>query len=194
MQDQMLIWIIFVVLAGFVVLGPKKRRHRRHGNGGLLSRWLVRAREGRWIRGKVKVVDGDGLRVGGREIRLLGVDAPEFGQPAVLRSGEVKNHGLLVKSALVQKIDGREVVVGVEGRDVYGRILGIAWCGGEDMNSWLVLQGHALAFMHNRYKREEKLARNRKSGMWSYREAWVPVDWKHGRKKSIFGKKLFGIW
>lgn len=193
MPDEMVYWA--VIAGGLTVWAlAGQGRGGRGGRGGPLSCWLVRMKEGKWIRGRAWVVDGDGIWVDGREIRLLGIDAPEFLQPAVLDSGEKRNHGLLAKRELAERIGERKVTVSVEGRDRFGRILGIAWCGGEDLNRWMVASGNAVAFMHRKYRSEERRARKRRRGMWSYREAWVPVDWKHGRKRSIFRRGFPGLW
>lgn len=146
------------------------------------------------VSGKARVVDGDGLRIEGREIRLAEIDAPEWRQPAVDGDGIKINHGAVAKQALVAKIAGRPVQVRLSGRDRYGRCLGYAVCGGEDLNAWLVRNGHAVSAFGRRYLAEEEAARRDRIGMWGFREAVHPVSHKKGAPVDIWrGKGLGGL-
>ncbi|MDE0000431.1 MAG: hypothetical protein OXQ89_22020, partial [Rhodospirillaceae bacterium] len=57
----------------------------------------------RSISGKAYVTDGDGIRVDKQEVRLAGLDAPEWDQKAKHRDGYWFSHGKRVKSALIQE-------------------------------------------------------------------------------------------
>ena len=76
------------------------------------------------IAGKAYVTDGDGIRVARQEVRIAGLDAPEWDQKAKHRDGYWFSHGKRVKSALIQEIGGKHVRVSVEGTDKFGRLLG----------------------------------------------------------------------
>ena len=90
------------------------------------------------ITGRAYVTDGDGIRVSGHNIRIAGVDAPEWNQRAQHQHGYWFKHGKRVKSALIQAIGGRNVRVTVKGYDKYGRVLGTVTCDGQDVGEWLV--------------------------------------------------------
>ncbi len=83
-------------------------------------------RSGDTIQGWAKVTDGDGIKVKGYTVRLAGLDAPEWNQPAKHRFGFWFNHGKRVKRALSRELAGRRVQVRVEGYDRYGRVLGVS--------------------------------------------------------------------
>ena len=141
-----------------------------------------RKRPGDTIRGWAKVTDADGIKVKGYTVRLAGLDAPEWNQPAKHRWGFWFNHGKRVKRVLAARIAGRRVRVCVEGYDRYGRVLGTVSCRGQDVGEWLVRSGHAIACFDNRYKEAERAAQQERSGMWGYREVIDPRKWR--RKKS----------
>ena len=143
---------------------------------------LLKGRRKRWpsgtITGKAYVTDGDGLRVSGYEIRLAGLDAPEWDQWALHQDGYWFRHGKRVKSALIQAVGGRHVRVTVEDFDRYGRIVGTATCDGKDVGEWLVRNGYAIAAYSDRYKHIEREARKEGRGMWGHAETYDPREWR----------------
>ena len=128
---------------------------------GVLRRRPRRRSPARSVSGKAYVTDGDGIRVSGREIRLAGLDAPEWDQPARHRDGYWFAHGKRVKSALIREIGGKYVHVAIEDYDRYGRAVGTVTYGGRDIGEWLVREGHAIAAYSERYKHVEREARPR---------------------------------
>ena len=122
----------------------------------------------RTLTGKAYVTDGDGIRVDRQEVRLVGLDAPEWDQKAKHRDGYWFKHGKRVKSALIQEIGGRHVRVSVEGVDKFGRLLGTVTYKGRDIGEWLVREGHAIAAYSDRYMHVEREAREEERGMWSH--------------------------
>ena len=137
-----------------------------------------RKRRGDMIKGWAKVTDGDGIKVKGYRVRLAGLDAPEWNQPAKHRIGFWFNHGKRVKRALRREIGGRRVQVRVEGFDRYGRVLGTVSCRGRDVGEWLVRSGHAIACFDSRYREAEREARSESRGMWGYEQAYDPRAWR----------------
>ena len=135
-------------------------------------------RPGDTIKGWAKVTDGDGIKVRGYRVRLAGLDAPEWNQPAKHRFGFWFNHGKRVKRALRREIGGRRVQVRVEGYDCYGRVLGTVICRGRDVGEWLVRSGHAIACFDSRYREAELEARSERRGMWGYEQAYDPRVWR----------------
>ena len=135
----------------------------------------------RTITGKAYVIDGDGIEVAPHKIRLVGLDAPEIGQPAKDKDGLLFDHGRRVWSALMREIAGKYVRVTVEGYDKYGRVLGIVTYNGKDVGAWLVRSGYAIAAYGDNYKNEERAAREAKCGMWGYAEKIEPRTWRDRR-------------
>jgi len=133
----------------------------------------------RTITGKAYVTDGDGIRVARHEVRLAGIDAPEWDQMARHRDGYWFNHGRRVKSALIQKIGGKHVRVYVHGTDHFGRLLGTVTCNGSDIAEWLVREGHAIAAYSDRYMHVERQARETKRGMWAHAHNFDPRTHRH---------------
>ena len=101
------------------------------------------------IAGPAYVTDGDGLRIKKTEIRLFGVDAPEFTHP----------YGKKAKWALLALCKGQHVRAEVIGTDDHGRT--VAKCflpDGRDLSAEMVKQGLALdwaKFSGGIYRRHE---------------------------------------
>ena len=134
------------------------------------------------IAGKPYVTDGDGIRVNGHDIRLAGLDAPEWDQWAQHQDGSWFEHGKQVKSELIRAIGGEHVSVRVHTHDRYGRVIGTVTCHGHDVGEWLVEHGHAIAAYGNRYKRVEAEARRAGRGLWGHATSYDPRSWRHHRK------------
>ena len=137
----------------------------------------------RTITGKAYVTDGDGIRVARQDVRLAGLDAPEWDQKAKHRDGYWFNHGKRVKSALIQEIGGKQVCVSVEGTDRFGRLLGTVIYKGRDIGEWLVREGHAIAAYSDRYKHVEQAARKAKRGMWEHAHNFDPRAHRHREQR-----------
>lgn len=129
------------------------------------------------ISGRGDPIDGDSLWVGGSEVRLKGIDAPEWKQDCT-RSGVAWKCGAEARDELVRTIGGDNVVCAISERDVYGRMLGKCRAGDRDLNAHMVASGMAVAY--GAYASEQAAARSRKAGMWSG-EFEQPRDWRAGR-------------
>ena len=137
----------------------------------------------RFLVGKAYVTDGDGIRIAGQEVRMVGIDAPEWDQRAKRADGRWFSHGMMVKSALIQEIGGEEVRVLIEDKDKFGRLIGTVICEGRDVGEWLVREGHAISAYDDRYKRVEREARNARRGMWSHLHNFDPRAHRHRKPK-----------
>ncbi len=87
------------------------------------------AGESTTIMGRASVIDGDTLEIGGRPVRMQGIDAPESGQLCEDEAGKEWRCGQAAALALEAMIGGRSVTCAVDPRDAadrYGRALG--WC------------------------------------------------------------------
>ena len=193
-------WLIALVIAiailRQVAFRKRSRRHRREGYSRGPRREQGRAAfrrtnveqlhpahrvasPTRTITGKAWVTDGDGIRVARQEVRIVGLDAPEWDQKAKHRDGYWFNHGKRVKSALIQEIGGKHVRVSVEGTDKFGRLLGTVIYEGGDIGEWLVREGHAIAAYSDRYIHVEREAREAKRGMWAHAHNFDPRAHRH---------------
>ena len=135
----------------------------------------------------LSVIDGDSLvlEMGGRtrEVRLIGIDAPEHGQ----------EYGVQAKSRIMRLCYGQKVRVEYDKRrkDRYGRTLAYVYCGDEMVNAEMVRSGLALAVRYEpnvlhqeELERAEQEARARRSGFWLHGGLKVtPARWRkmHGK-------------
>ena len=137
------------------------------------------------IAGQARVVDGDTLVVDDRKIRLNGVDAPEMRQNCLDASNEWYPCGNEAAQALSRRISGQPVTCVLNPQpDRYGRAIGTCWFSdGEDMQSWLVRWGWAVAYRRysSRYLHDESRARGNRSGIWRGRFV-VPWHWRRGAR------------
>lgn len=113
-----------------------------------------------------------------RRIRLVDIDAPEFGQA----------YGRRAADALAAKIAGRLVRVEDRGIDQHGRLLGRIDVEGRDVNREMVAEGWAWAFgfaTEESYLAAEAEARRTRSGLWSDPRPTAPAEWRaqHPRQR-----------
>lgn len=105
----------------------------------------VPALSGQVLDGRVQVVDGDTLRIGGETVRLHAIDAPEIGQSCANAAGRPWACGQAAAAALGRlaaeglRCEGRE-------RDRYGRLVAKCYAAGRDVGAELVRQGAAFAY------------------------------------------------
>lgn len=112
--------------------------------------------------------DGDSLTIDGRQVRLFGIDAPEFGQTCT-RSNQSWNCGEAAAEQLSKLATGREVRCVPIGTDQYDRILARCTAGVTDINRTMVASGHAVAFRRysSDYVSAEESAKANRRGIWS---------------------------
>jgi len=120
-----------------------------------------------------------------QKIRLLGIDAPEHGQP----------HGDAARRALAAKLAGGLVRVEGTARDRHGRLLGRLWIGDRDLNAELVAEGWAWAFggfvEDDELVAAEAAARRNRRGLWAGEQPVPPRQWRdaHPREKETSSPK-----
>lgn len=106
------------------------------------------------------------------KVRLLGIDAPEIGQPFGTKS----------KQALSSMVFGRDVLVASTGEDKYGRVLGDIRAGQVWANLMMVQLG--MAWHYVKYDQRPELsaaeieAHSSRRGLWSDPNAMPPWDWR----------------
>lgn len=138
----------------------------------------------------VHVTDGDTIKVrlssGVINVRLGSIDAPEHDQPG----------GAEATAALAQRLDGRQVELEVESQDRHERLVAFVYLGGENVNSWLVQQGHAWAYRQYlsdpRYCVWEADARLYRRGLWSAPAGSQKAPWEWRRSQDE-GRKGFAF-
>lgn len=124
-------------------------------------------------------IDGDSLMVGQREVRLFGIDAPEFTQTCT-RKGQPWACGSAAADQLSKLVTGKQVGCVSLGVDKYRRVLARCSVGVTDLNRAMVATGFALAY--RRYSMDyisaEESAKASKRGMWSS-TFQLPSDFRH---------------
>lgn len=130
------------------------------------------------IQGRVvEILDGDTLTLlddANRQhrIRLAQIDAPEQDQA----------FGRRARDHLAALAFGRRIQVEVVDTEVYGRIVGILWEGGRDLNKEMVRSGYA--WVYTRYARDPKLrvvedeARRNARGLWAGQNPIPPWEYR----------------
>jgi micrococcal nuclease len=106
----------------------------------VLTASFVSGQDVRFVSEKVlRVIDGDTIEIsGGDRVRLLGIDAPEKGEPIfALATDRLKG---LTKS-------GPVTLEVCEDRDIYGRLLATVRIGKSNINSILLTEGLALPML-----------------------------------------------
>jgi endonuclease YncB( thermonuclease family) len=120
--------------------------------------------------GKYDVIDGDSLRKGQTEIRLVGIDAPEYRQSCTNGSGKAYPCGKEAASALRVLVGGSDVTCESHEVDRYRRALSTCHIKDMNINQEMVRQGWAVAYALrgdiSDYALDENEARRLKRGVW----------------------------
>src|SRR6478735_4243007 len=82
-------------------------------------------------------IDGDSLYVGDKEVRLFGIDAPEWGQ-VCNRNGQPWDCGAAAADQLNKLVTGKPVSCVPVDTDEHGRIVARCMVGGIDVNRSMV--------------------------------------------------------
>lgn len=127
----------------------------------------------------VRVIDGDGLRIGGQSIRLWGIDAPELRQTCS-QAGKPYPCGERARDALKAALGGAVPLCQVIERDRFGR--SVAWCSanGHDLAARMVAEGWALdwpRYSGGAYDAQQEAAKQAGRGLWAGFFS-APWDWR----------------
>ena len=135
------------------------------------------------IIGAASVIDGDTLEIRGSRIRLHGIDAPESGQTCADAGGQIHRCGQRAALALSDRIGRAPVRCEQRDTDRYGRAIAVCFRDGDDLNAWMVRQGHAVAYRRSStdHVGEEALARGERRGLWAgtFERPW---DWRRTQR------------
>lgn len=112
--------------------------------------------------------DGDSLTVGNREVRLYGIDAPEWDQTCK-RDGRDWACGQVASDELSRLVTGKDLSCVAVDTDQYGRTVAQCSAGDTDVNRTMVARGYAVAFRRYSlaYASAEESARVNKRGLWA---------------------------
>lgn len=140
---------------------------------------------GQVYEGTAQVVDGDTIIIDRQRLRLEGLDAPEKDQTCHKRDGRAWPCGDSSREALAERVRGARVRCVESSRDVYRRPLVHCLVAGQDLGSWLVSSGWAVAFVRysDRYVKEEADARKAGRGVWAGTFD-MPWEWRAARRSN----------
>ena len=147
--------------------------------------------QGAMLQGVVSVIDGDTLEIHGQRIRLHGIDSPESGQRCKDERGISYRCGQRAALALADRIGRGTVTCRQRDTDRYGRMVAVCVLGNLDLNSWMVREGHALAYRKysSDYVGEETQARRDHKGIWSG-SFIAPWDWRRKAYRPVPAPKM----
>ena len=165
---------------GSVVTGlPGKKRKQPRGPAARANAKKAPERLSRAAR----IIDGDSLVVE-VELRLEGIDAPEYGQKSLDASGRPFPQGEHATRYLRKLVGEAPVRCELHGEDKYGRQLATVYTqDGRNVNAEMVRAGQAIAYLKfsRRYEAEEREAKKRRAGMHS--GTWItPWAWRSGHR------------
>ena len=115
-----------------------------------------------------RVKDGDTLRLGVRDVRLFGMDAPESRQMCARADGTPWPCGRAAALRLAELVAAGPVRCRPQDQDRYGRVVAICSAGGVDLGAQLVAEGLARAYTRysDAYAGLEEQARTSGLGLW----------------------------
>jgi micrococcal nuclease len=130
------------------------------------------------------VHDGDTIKVQLSEgpvlVRLANIDAPE----------SIQSGGGAATRALHNRILGQPVSLKVVDRDRDQLLVAVVFLGDENINAWMVKQGHAWAYRGFNQEADycvwENAARSLKRGLWADKHWVAPWDWRMTQRDSMF--------
>lgn len=138
------------------------------------------------VTGRASVTDGDTVVIRNIRIRLHGIDAPESAQVCEDADSKEYRCGQAAALALSDHIGEANISCEPRATDRYGRTVAVCRRGAEDLNAWMVTQGHAIAFRRysTDYGDQENEARTRKRGIWAgtFED---PSDWSHRKRGGL---------
>lgn len=120
------------------------------------------------IAGAATAADGDSLVVGGKRVRLFGIDAPELAQSCT-NQGTAWNCGEQARDNLAELVKGQTVYCQGQGVDQHARLVAVCSAGSIELNETMVSHGWALAYREfsDAYVPAETRAKANGLGIWS---------------------------
>ena len=135
-----------------------------------------------WGGDSVNVIDTNGKK---HKLRLAYIDAPETNQA----------HGMASRDALRSVLNGQKVEVIVFELDQYRREVAKIMLDGQDVNQWLLEQGHVWHYVSIAKRKQNKLdyadyayaeavARQVRLGLWQQRAPLAPWTFRKNQRKA----------
>ncbi|KQT80554.1 thermonuclease family protein [Methylobacterium sp. Leaf466] len=135
------------------------------------------------IVGRASVTDGDTLVIRETRIRLHGIDAPESAQTCKDATSKDYRCGQAAALALADHIGKRMVTCEPRDTDRYGRVVALCRADAEDLNAWMVREGHAIAYRRyaEDYVNAELTAKALRTGIWAgtFQD---PSEWRRAHR------------
>ena len=132
------------------------------------------------------VIDGDTFKVqlntGPATVRLGHIDAPEMNQSGGGAAVRALRDRLLTQAVSLQVIK----------RESEDNLVAVVFLDGENVNAWMVKQGHAWAYRGQTREADycvwENAARSLRRGLWDNKgQDWVaPWDWREARRDPLY--------
>ena len=149
----------------------------------------VKSEEIKEITGFAKIIDGDTIKISNKKIRLHGIDAPEKKQTCkkpyltITVFSFTKSYlcGQVSTNKLTKKINNQIIKCKIKDVDRYNRLIAECYKRNENLNSWLVSNGYAVAYRKysKKYISDEMNAKNNKLGIW---QGKFEMPWDFRRK------------
>jgi len=123
------------------------------------------------LTGGAQAVEGDLITVDGTNVRLYGIDAPDFGQQCENVRGATYDCFDLSRRALDMLIGGRQVTCEMKKGVNTDVRLAVCRADGQDLAAGMAAAGYALAYrrLTGDYVRHEARAMSHRRGLWAGR-------------------------
>ena len=149
----------------------------------------VKSEEIKEISGNAQIIDGDTIKINAKKIRLHGIDAPEFKQMCkkpyltIIFFSFHKDYpcGKISTEKLKKKVNNKVIKCKILDIDRYKRLIGECYKKNLNLNSWLVSNGHAVAYRKysKKYVAHEDIAKKDKLGLWA---GTFEMPWDYRKK------------
>ncbi len=120
--------------------------------------------------GTAFVLDGDSIKVGKKEVRLFGIDAPEYKQQCLDKTDMEYACGVKSRDFLVNLVGGKFVECAYSEKDKYNRFLGKCYVDKVFINAEMVKSGMAVVYNFSEDDKKidklEEEAKEKKIGIW----------------------------
>ena len=125
------------------------------------------------------VRDGDSFAIDGQEVRLWGIDAPEYHQTC-FKDGKTTPCGKYARQRLENLMKDEQLQCERVDIDRYKRIVARCYIQDEDLAALMVRAGFAFdypRYSKGAYSKHQKAAKNERRGLWSM-DFEMPWIWK----------------
>lgn len=122
------------------------------------------------IIGKARAIDGDSIKVNNSEIRLFGIDAPEYKQKCLDKNNDEYSCGMVSQDFLSKLINGKQLECFYAEKDKYDRFLSKCFVQKLSVNEEMIKSGMAVIYNFSESSKKmdelEEYAKRNKFGIW----------------------------